>query len=53
MRVGSIRVEVLNDGTAHDVIRSEALAMSEGTRLRVDNVDARGVVAPVRGDTRA
>ena len=42
---------VLRDGDAHDVIRSEELAMSYGTRLRVVNVDGSDVVVPVRGDT--
>lgn len=40
--------EVLQDGTAHDVIRSEELAASYGTKLRVVNVDGSDVVVPVR-----
>lgn len=44
--------QVLNDGAAQDVIRSEELAQSYGTRLRVVNVDGSDVVVPVRGDTR-
>ncbi len=34
------------------MIRSEELAQSYGTRLRVVNVDGSDVVVPVRGDTR-
>ncbi len=43
--------QVLSDGVAQDVIRSEELARSYGTRLRVVNVDGSDVVVPVRGDT--
>ncbi len=42
------RGEVRRDGTAHDVIRSEELAESYGTRLRVVTVDGSDVVVPVR-----
>ncbi len=41
--------EVRRDGTAHDVIRSDELAQSYGTTLRVVNVDGNDVVVPVRG----
>jgi iron complex transport system ATP-binding protein len=46
------RGEVVLDGTAHDVIRSEELGRCYGTALRVVNVDGNDVVVPVRGDAR-
>lgn len=45
------RGEVVLDGPAHDVIRSEELGQSYGTTLRVVSVDGNDVVVPVRGDT--
>ncbi|NNN08654.1 MAG: ABC transporter ATP-binding protein [Acidimicrobiaceae bacterium] len=45
------RGEVRKDGAAHDVIRSEELALSYGTRLRVVNVDGSDVVVPMRGES--
>ena len=47
------RGEVVKDGFAYDVIRSDELARSYGTKLRVLNVNGNEVVVPVRAHSGA